>query len=352
MDEKKPSEPEPWQPKHSVYPPALASANTESFVRWQQSQPEGGLKTHSPLDNYLLPITGAQFVTFLAYTSNGKTAVANHIAIKNARLLPEREIIVTILLEQAIEEVTLRTASTDVIKLDIMKLLFGKPSNMQMAEMARALDKRKTLPWYLVGPSLLDDKPRPAFTPEMIDETLDYIQKNDGVKIRLVILDYFQRLYVGDSSDYRVSLVKAVDKVKNLTFKYQCPWVVCSQAKREAENRMPFKSDHQETSNLEQSSNAQVSLTMPKNHNNLVIGDTYEHGGKGWKVTDNLIVAAVQKQQWGPSPRTVGMNLNYGDHLLHPVEELSLDEVAQGRKKKAEKDSSKWKKPKQKEIPF
>lgn len=325
-----------------IYHPAESASRAEIVIEGYQSGKGHGIATYSPIDKHLKPIVGAQFGTILAYTSNGKSTLMNHIARQNAmKLTDPDEIVVTFLFEQAIEEIIIQDVSA-THKVNIDELVFKKLSVSALDEFKRGLEQRKLLPWWLVGHSLLDRKSRPRMSTVEIRAAMDYIIEKLKMKPVLMFIDYIQRIRLL-KPDIREGFIAVVDDLKDFTFRYGIPEIAASQSGRQVAQRgdwqMPRKDDSQETSNIEQSSNWMLGLFMPKN--NMVLDDpaapsVVKHGNRAWRVTENLLLYQVLKQTWGTAGTGAvgGIYIDYNNYGLYGQDALDLDEIEKLKPKK------------------
>lgn len=323
----------------NVYSPERAVNNTLSVIQKRVDNPKSGIRQHIPeAGEILAPWHAGELIALVGYTSNGKSSFANYIATQVAYNLRSyqredpsyKHVVVYVTWEQAIEEQTIHDLSR-VTSIDAKKIFNGELTQDELDRIYQiGATDRKSIPIWLIGSSIKDSRSRVRFSMDHVINGLDFIESM-GYSIDLIFLDYLQRIKRrGSLREMREGFVENVDMAKDLAIR--CPAVLLSQAGRQVLKRswqLPRLDDGQETSNLEQSSQAYISIWMPKQSGRRVIFQRADNplGWWAWDVTPNLAVVGYLKQTQGPAPVTRMYQLGFGgvslevDHGRAPTDE-------------------------------
>lgn len=318
----------------NVYSPGRAVDTTLGLVEDRMKNPIVGIKPMLPgLGDKLDPWMSGDLIGFLAFTSNGKSSVAQYVVNQHGHVLeaiykkqPDyNHIAVYLSWEQPIEQmigIDLSRAS----QLKISDILYGKITDNQLNQLKGHGAKRKTLPIWLIGHSISDKRDRPMLSMPQVTETLMWIEEECHMTIDLVVLDYLQRIR-RTKADMREGYMDICDQARTMAIK--SPVLLLSQAKREVYGRkwpMPMLDDAQETSNYEQSCTHMFGFWMPC-QNKI---EKVKVNGKEIMVDDHLLLMETLKQTLGPKMFTTPYNLGWGGTHLRvwgepePIEDRFL----------------------------
>jgi len=116
-------------------------------------------------------------------------------------------------------------------------------------------------------------------------------------------------------------MMEIVDLATDMAIAFGTPVMLGTQAGRQVLERrwkLPQMHDAQETSNIEQSASAFLSLYMPaKTH---AVGSVIEIAGQQVTVTKDLLIVALLKQKDGPAPHYFLFRIDFATNKLHPVD--------------------------------
>jgi replicative DNA helicase len=116
-------------------------------------------------------------------------------------------------------------------------------------------------------------------------------------------------------------MMEAVNLSKDLAVSYGCPVVLGVQSSREVLNRsdkIPTLQDGQETSNIEQSSDASFGCWYP------IKSEKEGSNIEGWTVNKNLFFLRLLKQKLGEAPATWALRVDPERRLFANMTKGSL----------------------------
>jgi replicative DNA helicase len=257
----------------------------------------------STLDKYYRPMWPGNLISVIGRPSNYKSGVMQWIARNAAQRLKhekvEDRVVVYCTWEQSVEEyMLLELGATS--NNDAEQLAEGVVADQEGLQ--RAMLNLATRPLWIIGHSIERRKRRPNLTMSNIEQALRWVDNEMGVQPELIVLDYLQRITPesGDR-DFRVQNSRNVDRAKDLALAMGCPVLLGVQAKRDVEerrNKLPGMADGAETSNVEHSSDAILSVHMPK-MSELQGMDLSNVYGIPLEVHDNLLLLQVVKRKFG-----------------------------------------------------
>jgi replicative DNA helicase len=308
----------------TVFSPQQASTLAVQTVEGRREH-GAGLPTGIPgLDEVMLPMKRGDLVVVEAYTSNGKSMLMSAIANNMAPKLERDEVVVYVSWEQSVEEQTLLDISrTSTIPSGV--LYKGALTDMQWSAMMKAALARAAQPIWLVGHSDAAEKRRPRLTMTDVAKALAYIVDTQGRKIKLLVLDYLQRINRDDvrSTDARVGFMDIVDRTKDAALAFGCPVLLGCQAGRDTQSgswKMPGIRDGQETSNIEQSADKFLALWYPKTSEPIGSALQLEGSGRQATVTDHLMFVKLWKQKFGPAPKLLPLYVDAAVGKFWPID--------------------------------
>lgn len=300
---------------------------TVGLVEERRQNPSAGVQTGIPeLDEYFLPLRPGQLATIIGRPSNYKSGLGQFIARHNAneivRLgLDDSQYVAYLTWEQAVEEMTLYELA-QATGQDASQLEQGRVNDWN--ELMFAATRRGTVPFWIFGHSITRRRQRPRMTMRDAEESLYFVEDNWGLRPRLIILDYLQRIAPEpgrQSSDIRIQMIDNVDRAKDLGLAMGCPVLLLSQAGRQVDTRqvkLPNMGDSQETSNAEQSSDRILTVWMPKT-SEPVGAPLPDVLGIPLVVTENLLLVSVPKQKMGPAGRVIPFLIEPGLNKIRGV---------------------------------
>lgn len=294
-----------------IYSPAEAAKLAVEAVEEAKSNRGRGLKTGiKALDRVLLPFQAGELITVLGYTSNYKSSFMNYLIGSAIDQCLSDEIIVKVTWEDSVEEETLKWISKDA-QIPASHLSRGTVADWSL--LMKSYKRRIVTPLWIVGHSTNQSKvarrARPRLTMDDVLEALEFIsfQATDSdLKIRMIVLDYLQRIRPArsDGNTKREQMMEAVNKSKDLGIAFGCPVVLGVQAGRSVKTRsfqLPRLEDGQETSNIEQSSDKSISLWYAiKSEDEGAYIESLDVN-----VTKNLLVCGILKQKMEDAPITL-----------------------------------------------
>jgi replicative DNA helicase len=323
-----------------VFSPAeAAELGIEHLRKKRNSQSSGipfGIKR---LDEVMNPMLPGELVSVYGLPGHHKTNVLNHLSRKAIEGLPEgsREIVVRATWEQSVEDDTLHWIASDS-GIPITALIRNELSEEDWEMVYQSVNRRGVSPLWIIGHSSLrsesNHRARPRMTMTDIAKALEMIcssSKGESLKIRVVVLDYLQRIRPDpqDGQERREQVMEIVNRAKDCALSFGCTTLLGVQAKREVserENKIPRQSDAQESSNVEQTSDKIISLWYPwktEQPNSTIKTQKMAAGGgtslknpqvseETWKVTPNLLVVGIPKQKMGPIIEAVPVYVDPG----------------------------------------
>lgn len=310
-----------------VYTPAEVSSLTIQLVGERRANPSTGVQTGiRDFDDYFLPLRPGQLATIIGRPSNYKSGLAQFIARFNAQEivrmgLQDKEYVAYLTWEQAIEEMTLYELA-QATGQDARQLEQGQVNDWEALMFAAT--RRGSLPFWLFGHSISRRRQRPRMTMRDAEQSLYFVEDSWGLRPRLIVLDYLQRIAPEpgrQSGDIRIQMIDNVDRAKDLALAMGCPLILPCQAGRQVDSRsvkLPSMGDGQECSNIEQSSDRIITVWMPK---------TSEPIGSPLPdvlniplvVTENLLLVSVPKQKMGPAGEVFTMLVEPGRNEIRPA---------------------------------
>ena len=279
-----------------VYDPQRAAELARQQIEQWQTSPPASTVTYIPdLDDMIEPLIN-NLHTVMAYTDHGKTTLLDTIAENNADNCAPNEIVVKVGMEESIEE-QLRRKVSRAAGLSIPALLSEKRSDIDWKKAMDAFILAAGTPLWYIGHSEQEyRKSGGAITVKDMETAFNYIIESHGKKVKLVVVDYFQRIGRSGGRDTRVQYKDMADEISRLAIGV-APFLVASQVDRNVDKREKWKvptiSDMQETSALEQYSRTVLTQYLPLRHANP--GDWFDIGDKSYFIHPNTAIVGVLK---------------------------------------------------------
>jgi replicative DNA helicase len=220
--------------------------------------------------------------------------------------LREGEIAVHTTWEDSIEDYGLSWISHSS-RIPIASLYAGDMKEGEWEAVLKAAVERARQPLWAFGHSEANARAgsrRPRLTMTDIRRALEYIVDKQKKKVRVIYLDYLQRINRADcKGDTREAYMEIMDRVKDIALDFNTCAVIGSQVRREVRERkwrQPQDNDAQETSNFEHTCDGIISLQLPYKWEKL--GETVIEGIPPVRVTEKLMLINTLKQKRGKAP--------------------------------------------------
>jgi replicative DNA helicase len=302
-----------------IYHPEKAGKLAVQFVQDLYDHKNEGIPLGLPdVDKILVPLRAGWLVTVIGYTSNLKSTFMDWIGLKALETIPpeSNKFVCKVTWEQSVEEDTLGWIASKS-NLSVTKMARGLIEEPEWDILRGTATKRAATPLWIIGHSQMEFKAgrraRPRMTMRDVAKGLEYIIHDSTPDIilepSLVILDYLQRMRSDpqDGGTRREQMMEAVNLSKDLAVSYGCPVILGVQSSREVLSRgdkIPTLQDGQETSNIEQSSDASFGCWYPiksEKEGNMI---------DGWRVNKNLFFLRLLKQKLGEAPATWALHVD------------------------------------------
>lgn len=291
------------QMPQNVFPPQRAGKlAAQEISELKESGP--GLLTGIPQFDELLYPLRSNICIIHGITNHGKSTLADIVAENNMPKAGSNEIIVKVLLEDTIEEQVIREASANSSPfLSVSEITSGKMNKEQENAFTRAVMKLSALPVWRIGNSRMDYRTGNRADVHMIFDAVSWIRENQEKKIKLIVIDYFQRIRGENRGDFRQMYVEQVEKIDAMAQGFGCPVLLLSQSSRDAnkQKRIPLEHDLSETKMLEDAARTIISVYRPHIHHG--VNSTWEFQGESIFLTDDkFILLGIQKQKYKEAP--------------------------------------------------
>jgi replicative DNA helicase len=283
-----------------IYRPADVSALTVAEIEYREKTKHSGVPVNisgGPA-KVINPMRGGELITVLGLSSNGKTWLMNHLARTTAKELDStgNDIVLYVSWEEAVEDMGI-TDIANSLHVDLTDIAHGNVKDWQAVKTAAI--KRGSLPIYVLGHSMERRKSRPKLSMTNVALAVQRLENVYGLRIRLTLLDYLQRIERDGNDDARLQFSRNVDRAKDMAFATGAPVVMGCQAKQEVIDRewkLPQMNDGMETSNTMHSSDKIFSVWRPyitDGDNEVISRDPLI------KSSPNLLMLGLPKQKRG-----------------------------------------------------
>lgn len=265
-----------------VYSPNdIVTLGTE-YLNVRRTQKHQAIPIGLPsIDKDFLPLLPTELCTIIGRPGNGKTGLMMAWARNRAKWLRDNgldnRLVVYATWEQSIEELYAFNVSADS-EISITEMARGNISDSEWDMLKVAGSHRLAMPLWFIGHSVARRKSRPNLTMSTLMDGLRDIEewKDDSgenkFQIDMVFIDYLQRIkFEGRTESKTIGISDNLDRCKDGALYTGCPWVVGVQAVRDVEDRSdptPQLADGQWTSNIEQASDAVLSVVRPRKYKN------------------------------------------------------------------------------------
>lgn len=296
-----------------IFSPAEAAKLAFQTLEDLRQSKTSGLKTGiAPLDKVMMPMRPGDLISVLGYTSWYKSGLMNWFLKSACPQCLTGDVVVKVTWEDSVEEETLRWISADA-GVSVSSLIRGDVKDWSI--LSEAYKNRLQTPLWIVGHSsqlnAQSGRTRPRLTMTDTLSAVQYIASgatDQKYRVRLIVLDYLQRIRPdrGDGETRREQMMEAVNRAKDLAVQVGCPVVLGVQTGRQVldrESKQPQLDDGAETSNIEQSSTAVLSVWYPIKTEE--VNDVIDIAGQRVKVTPNILAVSLLKQKLGPAPVTL-----------------------------------------------
>ena len=256
------------------------------------------------LKDIIRPIERGETAYVMGHSGNGKSFIAKKLLFDNTeQIMREQEhgqINVIITWEESVE-MCATTWMSGMSGISATKILRGDLSDAEYHHLENhtAIDLG-VYPIYIIGAS---SKRRPDGKRVMTDmsrkavqNSLNWLTNTLGLNIRMLVMDYLQRIPEGDDSRGREDHIrKCVDWIKNLAIWLDCSLVCVTQAKQEVLKRacpVPTLYDSEWSANAAQSGDFCFVTFMPKKI--AVVGSVFDRWPKmGDIMVEELVMYLI-----------------------------------------------------------
>ena len=323
----------PIDPSKIVFSaPEIATQTTQQIDR-ERARKSGIPTGIATLDAHFLPLRPGRLIPVLGTQGNFKSGLMLSIARNALQYIdPETEIAVYVTWEQSIEDQGMFDFA-QISRISATSLYAGNVSDAQWGAVLNASAKRAEQPLWMIGHSsegTKENRRRPMLTMTDVEAALAYIEDYQGKKVRLLVLDYLQRVNRADKLHIhgtREQYMSIVDDAKNLALQFSTPVLIGSQVSREVVKerkwKLPQAEDGMETSNLEHSADQMLSVWMPKN--NPELGPVIEVNGAALRVTPNTLIIGTLKQKFAAYPFVSVVDVIPQENLILPYGTVQND---------------------------
>lgn len=300
-------------PNDSIfYPASEATAITLDFIRDRQGGKIQGLPFGTPsIDRHMVPMNPGDLVMLCGRPGNGKTLVVQHMISAALDGIIDKDdmdgAVVYISWETSVEQATAAWLA-QLSGVSATKMLMGDLTVIEHEDVNVAAMRVGSYPLYIISHSTqrtsTGTRKRPNLTVPVVTNALDHLMNKMKLEPRLIVKDYLQRVPLQSGMERVEHTSRTIDWSKDTALQAGCPVVLCTQARREVDDYkfpMPALSDSQFSSNAEQSADKFLATCMPKNYfpDKRIKVDGI---AKELYVTNNLLLLALLKQKFGPSP--------------------------------------------------
>jgi replicative DNA helicase len=301
--------------EQNVFSPGEISTITVNAVRAEKNVPGRLLTGISQLDDHFVMFRGRKVIGVMADTSNGKTSVMSILAKSFMSQLREQEIILWVTFEDSIEDMGMNSLA-NISQVPVRSLFHGEVTKEEWGRMITAAAHRAAQPIWAMGHSETAGHGRSRLTLTDIWAGVDFIRDVQEKKLRVIFLDYLQRINTDDvdARQIREKFMYTMDKVKDLALDSGACVIIGTQITRKVQERewkMPQVHDAQETSNFEQTCDGIISLWIPKR--DMAVGEPLpmdRAGTASLHVTERLLLMQTLKQKRGEAPRLMAVDFH------------------------------------------
>lgn len=260
-------------PRDLIYTPNDIADIGTRYLQAKRENKGGGIPLGLlDMDKDFIPAMPGELITVIGRPGCGKTGFMMAWARKRANYLKaqniENRVVVYCTWEQSIEELYAFNVAADE-RLSITSMARGEITEAEWEKCLQAASQRNELPLWFIGHSMERRKRRPTIDIDNLGLALTSIEKwnEDRTTIDIVFIDYLQRIPTGERVESKtIGISNNLDRLKDGSLVFGCPFVVGVQARREVDNAkppVPMMDDGQWTSNIEQASDKIFSVVRP-----------------------------------------------------------------------------------------
>ena len=280
------------------------------------------------IDADFLPLLPGELCSIIGRPGNGKTGLMMAWARNRARWLLDNglndRVVVYATWEQSIEELYAFNVSADS-GVSITEMARGNVADGDWAAILTSGSRRLKIPLWFIGHSIARRKARPSLTMTDFEAAVRGVEDWRGDEGRftvdMIFVDYLQRIkFEGRVESKTIGVSDNLDRCKDLALSTGCPVVVGVQAVRDVDRRddpTPQMDDGQWTSNIEQASDAVLSLVRPAK---------YRSAGEMFPGEGGLIVTGNSQMFFKCCKRKLGPD-NWGKWIDFDPRYNRLDEA-------------------------
>lgn len=300
-----------FNPRDIVYTPNDTATIGTEYLKDKREQAKTGLGVPlgiGPIDEIFIPAMAGELITILGRPGCGKTSFmmrwARHRAKTLVKMGKVNRVVIYLSFEQSIEELNAFNIAAEQ-RLSITSMARGEITDAEWEKVLKASTKRVGLPLWFIGYSAARRKKRPVIDMDNIALGLQAVENwnsdiGDEIVIDSVFVDYLQRIPLMRGAESKmIGTSDNLDRLKDGAIAFNAPFVVGAQAKREVDERsvpIPESDDGQWTSNIEQASDKQFSVTRPRKYKK-----PGERFGDYTVTGNNQMLVTLLKQKLGAS---------------------------------------------------
>jgi len=289
-----------------VYTPSEVGALGTKYLEYRRDHKDHGVPFGLPsIDKDFIPALPGELITVIGRPGSGKTGFMKNWARRRALHLAEsnqeNRVVIYATYEQHIEDLHMFDVAAEE-GYSITEMSRGNITDEMWGAVERNGVSRLNLPLWYIGHSMERRKKRPSLTVDEISKALRSIEEWNKEKyvIDMVFIDYLQRMPLPTRSESKtIGTSHNLDRLKDGSLAFGCPFVVGVQARREVDKYpvpVPGMDDGAWTSNIEQASDKIFSVVRP-----CLYGKTGEKFGSGTIEGHCQIIVSLLKQKLGPA---------------------------------------------------
>lgn len=273
----------------------------QGLVEWaERTATDPGIKFGIPaIDKVAIPLRPGNLACFIARPGHAKTSLLVYLARQEAlRILadgdPVHEAVIYTTWEQTAEELTaMLLADPEITYSDIA---WGRADVERIRERASSGIKP---PVWIIGHGISKSGLNiPRMTPDLVLSAIETMERDHGVKPRMILFDYLQLIPTRTSKDRVQQVTEMPILIKELALRVGVPALAAVQAGRDVDQRrppIPEMADAQWGSSIEQTADRIFSLWRPSR--TMELNSKVDMGDRLYTVTENLLVIRLLKQR-------------------------------------------------------
>lgn len=309
----------------AIFDSARASYLALNIIKSRLEEQESGIVdgiqfTVPELKDVARPIYPQETAFVIGHSKNGKSFLIKKVLYEETmKLFAQRQtdkVNVIITWEEPAEILAMGWMSV-LSGISSTSMLRGTITRNQLTQLENnVIVKVGQYPIYIIGMSAnrgADGRRHKVdLTMSGVDKCLNWIMNVQKLDIRVLALDYLQRIPQDGNGKREIHILRSVDWVKDLGFWTNASVFCATQAKQEALHRsipMPQLYDSEWSANAAQSGDVAYSVWMPKN--NVGTGNRIEQFGQyqDVNVTKGLQFLAILKQKGDEDGQVCAMEI-------------------------------------------